>query len=213
MSNTGVAAIAAFVAVSSLALLVAAVVAGRRSRLDRRLASLADGGVDGAPRDSVAELARATLPRVGGVLVPGNEEERTRLQTRLIHAGLYGRQAMRVFLGVKLLLVAGPALAGAIAWAVGLIPLQTALLAACLLGTFGMIAPSFWLDMRKSSRQATFRRGIPDALDVLVICLEGGTSLPAAIRRLAPELRTAHPLRADELVVIDRDVQLGGAVD
>ena len=152
---------------------------------------------------------RAALPRVGSVLVPGKEEERTRLQTRLIHAGLYGRQAMGVFLGVKLLLVVGPAVAGAIAGAVGLVTFQTGLLAGCLIGTFGMIAPSFWLDMRKSSRQVTLRRAIPDALDVLVICLEGGASLPAAIRRLAGELRTAHPLLADELVIVQSEVHLG----
>ena len=49
---------------------------------------------------------------MGTVLVPNDEEERTQLQTRLIHAGLYGRQAMAVFLGVKLLLMVAPALVG-----------------------------------------------------------------------------------------------------
>ena len=207
MSDTTVMAAAAFVAVTSLALLVATVVGGRKGRLDRRLEALADR--DEEPRDSVAELARAALPKVGAVLVPGKEEERSRLRTRLIHAGLYGPQAMGVFLGVKLLLVVGPALAGAIIGATGLVPFQTGLLAGCLAGAFGMIAPSFWLDVRKSARQSTLRRAIPDALDVLVICLEGGTSLPAAIRRLAGELRTAHPLLADELVIVQREVQLG----
>ena len=42
-----------------------------------------------------------TLPRIGTALVPTDEEERTLLKTRLIHAGLYSRQAMAVFLGVK----------------------------------------------------------------------------------------------------------------
>ena len=200
-------AAAVFVAVTSLALLVAALVGGRKGRLDRRLEALA--GTDAAPRDSVAELARAALPKVGAVLVPGKEEERTRLQTRLIRAGLYGRQAMGVFLGVKLLLVVGPAVAGAIVGAVGLVPFQTGLLAGCLAGTFGMIAPSFWLDVRKSARQSNLRRAIPDALDVMVICLEGGASLPAAMRRLTSELRTAHPLLTDELVIVQREIQLG----
>ena len=43
----------------------------------------------------------------------------------------------------------------------------------------GMIGPSFWLDRRKKARQTTLRRGLPDALDVLIICLEGGLSLQA----------------------------------
>jgi tight adherence protein C len=204
MSDTGL-IVAAFVAVTSLGLLVGALVGGRKARLDRRLETL---GV-GRAGDGVVELAGAALPKVGAVLVPGKEAERTRLQTRLIHAGLYGRQAMGVFLGVKLLLVAGPALAGAICGAVGLVPLQIGLLVGCLAGTVGLIGPSFWLDMRKTARQTTFRRAIPDALDVLVICLEGGASLPSAIRRLAGELRTAHPLLAEELLIVQREVQLG----
>jgi tight adherence protein C len=127
MSDTGVTAAAVFVAATSLALLVAAVAGGRKGRLDRRLDDLADGDRTGPPRDSVAELARVALPKVGAVLVPGRKEERTRLQTRLIRAGFYGPQAMGVFLGVKLLLVAGPALAGGVVGALGLVPLQTGL--------------------------------------------------------------------------------------
>ena len=49
---------------------------------------------------------------MGQRLVPEDEEERTQLQTRLIHAGLYGRQAMVVFLGVKMLLMVAPPLVG-----------------------------------------------------------------------------------------------------
>jgi len=73
----------------------------------------------------------------------------------------------------------------------------------------GMIGPSFWLDRRKKRRQTAFRRALPDALDVLVICLEGGISLTGAIRRVAGELRTAHPLLASELNIVQREVQLG----
>ena len=52
------------------------------------------------------------LPRMGTALVPTDEDERTLLKTRLIHAGLYGRQAMAIFLGVKLLLIVCPASLG-----------------------------------------------------------------------------------------------------
>ena len=74
---------------------------------------------------------------------------------------------------------------------------------------FGLIAPSFWLDYRKSHRQTMLRRALPDALDVLVICLEGGLSLTGAFRRVAGELRTAHPLLSDELNIAQREIQLG----
>jgi tight adherence protein C len=54
-----------------------------------------------------------------------------------------------------------------------------------------------------------FRRALPDALDVIVICLEGGLSLSGALRYVAEDLGTAHPLLADELNIVQREVQLG----
>src|SRR5207244_9055136 len=62
---------------------------------------------------------------------------------------------------------------------------------------------------KKVGRQRAVRRSLPDALDVLVICLEGGLSLPAGLRRVASELKTAHPLLANELSILLREVQLG----
>src|SRR4029077_15663015 len=74
---------------------------------------------------------------------------------------------------------------------------------------FGIIGPSFWLDRKASQRQMMLRRGLPDACDLIVICMEGGLSLTGALRRVVGELRTAHPLLADELNIVQRKVQLG----
>jgi tight adherence protein C len=146
---------------------------------------------------------------MGVPLIPSNEEERTKLRTRLIQAGLYSNQAMVVFLGVKMLLMVTPAMLGLAAGLSGLIPISHGLIFGAFCGIFGMIAPSFWLDRKKAERQGIFRRSIPDALDLMVICLEGGLSLPGALRRVAGELRTAHPLLATELLIVQREIQLG----
>jgi tight adherence protein C len=50
---------------------------------------------------------------------------------------------------------------------------------------------------------------MPDALDVIVVCVEGGLSLPASFARVSAELREAHPLLADEMSILQREVQLG----
>ncbi len=145
---------------------------------------------------------------MGAPLLPKSEEERTKLQTRLVHAGLYGRQAMVAFLGVKMMLIA-PAGLLMVGSAMGFLPMATGLLIATGLGIAGLIGPSFWLDFKKSGRQSIFRRALPDALDVLVICLEGGLSFQAAVRYVTAELRTAHPELATELALVQREVQLG----
>jgi tight adherence protein C len=199
----------AFGMASSLVLLVFLLMSGRKGRLNTRLQELSARGAPVSDVDTVAQLARSALPKMGAPLLPTNEGERTKLQTRLTQAGLYSRQAMVVFLGVKMLLMVAPALLGLAAGVVGLVSVTEGLVFGALLGIFGMIGPSFWLDKRKKARQASFRRALPDALDVLVICLEGGLSLPGAVRRVAGELRTAHPLLAGELNIVIREVHLG----
>jgi tight adherence protein C len=182
---------------------------GGKTRVEARLDDLA--GRDGldADLDPMARAARSALPKLGAALLPKNEDERTRLQTRLVHAGLYSRQALAVFLGVKMLLIAGPAIVGSIVALLGLVSFQTGLIGGASVGIVGIIGPSFWLDRMKARRQLSFRRSLPDALDVLVICLEGGLSLAAALRRVSGELRDAHPTLAAELNIVQREVQLG----
>ncbi len=209
MSSSGSISLTVFLMVSSLMLLVATLLSGRRTRLDVRLQDLLGTGGPVAEQDAIEQLARSALPKLGARLVPNNEEERTLLQARLIHAGLYGRQAMVVFLGVKLLLMTLPVLLGALMGLVGLVPVTLGVLVGTVFSTVGMIGPSFWLDSRKAARQLEFRRALPDVLDVIVICLEGGLSLSGALRYVAEDLRTAHPLMADELNIAQREVQLG----
>jgi tight adherence protein C len=212
MPDTGLLPVLTFVAAGGLTLMLFLALGGRKSRLDERLRSLADPDGEGGRDDAVADVARAALPKVGAYLVPKSEDERSKLQTRLVHAGLYSREAMVLFLGVKVFLMVGPALIGGLAGLVGLVSLQAGIVFGCLLGVFGMIGPSFWLDAKKAGRQTSFRRALPDALDVLVICLEGGSSLISALRRVSGELSTAHPLLAAELNIVQREVQLGRTV-
>jgi len=202
-------AIAAFGMVSSLVLLVSLLVGGRRTRLSSRLRDLAAPGGLATDTITLGKIASTTLPKMGIPLIPTDEEERTKLQTRLIHAGLYRHEAMLVFLGVKALLMIAPAFLGMAAGLVGVVTLGEGLILVIGGCIAGLIGPSFWLDHTKRKRQSNFRRALPDALDVLVICLEGGLSLSAGLRRISTELRTAHPALAAELTIVQREIQLG----
>jgi tight adherence protein C len=189
--------------------LVSLLLSGGKSRVDVRVEELTTGGKSAPELDPVAQFARSTLPKMGMPLLPKDEKERKRLKTRLLQAGLYSRQAMVLFLGVKMLLMVGPALLGLTAGLLGLVPANYGLIFGGLLGAFGLIGPSFWLDRKKTTRQTNLRRALPDAMDVLVFCLEGGLSLNGALRRVAVELRPVHPTLAAELGIVQREVQLG----
>lgn len=198
-----------FAATVGLATLAGLALSGRGRRLSDRLDELA-GKAERAERpESVAKLARAALPKLGKVIVPDNEVERNRLSTRLVQAGLYHRQALHVFLGVKLSIMLAALVLGAGLTLTGAAPPAYTMGAALGLFIAGMIGPSFWLDRRRSKRQLKLRRALPDALDVLIICLEGGLSFQSSLKRVAEEIVSAHPLLGYELRIADREIQLG----
>jgi tight adherence protein C len=213
----------AFLMASSGVLLIYMFSASRRTRLDARLGDLGERisprgtgavavGSQNVTRPTPAHrFARTTLPNLGTALMPTDEGERTVLRTRMIAAGFYGRQSLSIFLGAKLLLIVTPAVVGLMLGLSGLVPTQYAVMGGGCFGFLGMIAPGFWLDGRKKKRQSSLRRSLPDALDLLVICLEGGLSLPASLRQVGQELRTAHPLLALELNIVQREIQLGSS--
>jgi tight adherence protein C len=116
---------------------------------------------------------------------------------------------MAMFLGAKMFLALAPVILGATCGGLGLVTLPVGIVCGCLGGVLGMIAPSFWLDHRKAERQSQIRRALPDALDMIVICLDGGMSLPAALQRVAKELRLVHPLLAEELALVQRSGEMG----
>ena len=184
------------------------IVTGRKTRLDARLDELT-GQAATVPHKAGASLAKTTITSVATIIQPSSEEGRSLLRNRLIQAGFYSPVAMQIFLGVKVLLMAGPALVGLVLGLLGFFGLRYAVLGGACFGIVGMIGPSFWLDNAKKRWSAGLRRSLPDALDLLVICLEGGLTLQSGMRRISEELRTAHPALSNELLIVQREVQLG----
>jgi len=199
----------AFALVASLTLLGGLFFSSKGQKLDARIDALSGKERVGEKAETVAQMARSALPKIGKIMVPEDEAERTKLRARLVHAGLYHRQAMHIFLGVKLALLALATATGIGLTTTKALPMGKALPISLVLFFAGMIGPSFWLDRRKKRRQTILRRGLPDALDVLIICQEGGLSLQAGLKRVADELRSAHPVLGSELKIVDREIQLG----
>lgn len=174
-------------------------------------------GLGTAPRarpagNGLSKMLMARLPDMGTPLLPTTEEQRSQLRQRLIEAGLYDRHALALMLGVKMLLMAAPLTLSVVLAATGMLSPMRAMIAGIFGLGLGMIAPGLWLDYRKNARQSSLRRGLPDALDMLVLCLEGGVSLTGAMQRMTAELNSAHPLLGAELDLVQREMMLGVSV-
>lgn len=127
--------------------------------------------------------------------------------TKLVQAGfesqtaavLYG--SIRVVFAILLPLAAFVALAGR--------PQRTVLMYVLISVIIGLLAPAAVLDRLVQIRQDRLRKAVPDALDLLVVCVEAGVSLDAAILRVARDLAVTHPDLAGEMMVINRKVNAG----
>lgn len=139
------------------------------------------------------------------------EERRQKYGERLVQAGLYKRGSMGIFVATQVALFALPTAVGIVAAALGFTTLPRGIFVGVFLGILGIVGPGLWLDAMKRNRQTTIRRSLPDALDLLVVCLEAGMSLPAAMVRITKELRSAYPMLAMELIIVHREVQLGAS--
>jgi tight adherence protein C len=137
------------------------------------------------------------------------EKRRQELRERLIHAGLYRADSPTLYYITQLLFASVPVVTGAIAYRMGLLGLNIAMLSGVIFGILGVVAPGLWLDYLKSRRQTTIRRSIPDALDVMTICVEAGLSLNGAIIRVSQGLADTYPLLATELTIVHRHIQMG----
>jgi tight adherence protein C len=163
-------------------------------------------------RNGLGQLLLAQLPNMGTPLLPTTEEQRGQLRQRLLEAGIYDRHALALLLGVKMLLMAVPlAISVLLALTEVLSPLRAVSAGIAGIGA-GMILPGLWLDYRKNKRQTSLRRGLPDCLDMLVLCVEGGVSITAAMQRVIGELHSAHPLLGSELELVQREMLLGVSV-
>ena len=192
MSNMGL-IIAAFVCFSSFVLLVAYLFSGLVGRSNETTPQPANDSAT-TKRDATLLKPKTTIEQLG---------------ERLIQAGLYRRNSKTLYYFSKIVLICVPI---AIWWAAafsGLLTYHAALLYGIMTSIAGTVLPSLWLDMQNKQRQTQLRRSLPDAVDVIVICVEAGMSLPAALARVASELKAAHPMLAAEFHITQREIQMG----
>lgn len=199
----GMLALAAFVLVWAIGGLWVDVRHPARQRLARLMST--QRAVFSATRGkTLTQLAAA-----GRWLLPRSGAELQRTTQRLGMAGIRQTQAAPIFFGIKILLaLALPLLVWPLAWPLGfdLAATVTMVLASALLG---LMLPNLWLDRRIRQRQKLLRNAFPDALDLLVICVEAGLGLTAAIERVATELRFSHPELAEELALVNMEIRAG----
>lgn len=155
-------------------------------------------------REKQTQKAARVLSDVGKLL-PSSTKDLSSGKLMLVRAGYRRPEAALALRGAKILL---PVLFGAIAYFSGLYtinPLFVWIIA--LMG--GFMLPDLWLARQVKNRQNTLRKALPDALDLLVVCIEAGLGLDQAFIRVSQELRITHPELCGELDLVNAQIRIG----
>jgi len=171
----------------------------------RRLRQLAVPGAPDAFAGTNLELVESFNPRLARLPgVPKSPKEMGRLRRRLATAGYTSATAVVVY---SLSTLVAP-LVFAFA-ALSVLGLAKGWIFALLAGAIGYLAPSLVLGRRIEKRKREIRNGLPDALDLFIICVEAGCGLDQAIVKASDELGLTHPALACELQLITTEVRAG----
>src|SRR4029079_10820176 len=164
-----------------------------------------------APAEDFSKKLARLLKPFSALAQPNKSDELSRARLNMIRAGLRGENSLEIFMGLKLFLA--PLLTIAflefnanleqpMAFPVDVV------LAVWICG-FVFLVPNFWLNGKIKERQQALERALPDAMDLLVTCVEAGLGLDAAMYRVSRELRLSSPILADELSQTFLEVQAG----
>lgn len=206
-TELAVALVAAFASVSLLTGLVAWAVLLRPSRMRRRLGSLVPVATGfGAP--APGQLTAGLDPRLArwSMLLPKSAEAMSRLERHLASGGMRSPWAPVLFRGALVVL---PVVLVLTVLAVMGAANRNAWIASVIAALVGYLVPGFVLDYQVAQRRKAIRNGLPDVLDLLIVCLEAGSSLDQSIVKASEELAIAYPALSEELRIVTTETRAG----
>ncbi|MBE2274673.1 MAG: type II secretion system F family protein [Rhodobacteraceae bacterium] len=153
------------------------------------------------------------LEKYAQYLEPQKAEELSALRLKLLRAGYPDKSAVHMYHAAKMVLGIGLMAIGLILALIKSanqdVPTQTMMLYTLLPGVAGYYLPQYWITKRAEKRQQEIISGFPDALDMMLVCVEAGQSLDQSIIRVARESRSGYPALADEFELVSNEVKAG----
>jgi tight adherence protein C len=175
------------------------------SRLRDRLKGNVEAKREPVGKKKLGSIFQSVGEVAASPLMPKTREEQYEMKRRLAKAGIYSTGAIRIMQGTKVMLSITGLFAG---YWLG-VWMENVMIGIAFGGMLGFLAPTFWLRSQTKSHLASLDRGLPDALDLLVICVEAGLTLDAAMQRVGQELALAHPKLSRELEITHLETRLG----
>lgn len=153
------------------------------------------------------------LEKFAKFLEPQQKEQLSAAKMRMLRAGYTSKNAVRMYHAMQFVLGITFLLIGLVMALVKSIDSELTTNSMILHTVFpcalGYFLPKYWVDKRLEKRQTEIIQGFPDALDLMLVCVEAGQSLDQSILRLAKETRAGYPALADEFDMVAQEVKAG----
>jgi tight adherence protein C len=153
------------------------------------------------------------LERFANFLEPQDAEAMSASRMRMMRAGYTAKNSVRMFHFAQFALGIGFLIAGVIYTILVSrnqeLTTQFKILSTVIPGAAGYYLPQYWITRRVEERKKQIIQGFPDALDMMLVCVEAGQSLDQSINRVAKESRAGYPALADEFEVVSHEVKAG----
>ena len=192
------------------------VVPGRQGALGRRLAEL-EASRDGPPEILKRRRRQFQAERLAGIIealgsrAEAGHQNLGALRLRLIQAGYPNPSAVPLYLGSRIVF---PVVLGFgslfLTFAAGWGIVVASLMTVWGIG-FGYVAPTFHVAMRRTKRMKEMQKALPDALDMLVVCVEAGLGLNQAIVRVSEEIERISRNLSEQLSLVNLEIRAGTA--
>lgn len=204
------------VGVAALVWLIMMLVNRGEGRTDKRLAEIAKAGQPGtgnakesAGADRFQELLQKAATTASKPLQPTSDDEQSELKMRMAHAGWRADNAVSVYLGIKFsfliigIVVALLTVIPAYGWT------MNGYMYSFLVAGLMFYLPGLFVNFAVKARQEQIFMGLPDALDLMVVCVESGLGLDAAMRKVCEEMGRTFPIISEEFSICNFQLQMG----
>lgn len=167
--------------------------------------SATDTSGSGRAGETVAPFLQKLSSAAAQPFLPSSREKQSTLRRSLGYAGIYAPGAIRFVTGAKVIFLA-MGLGGG--YLLGML-IDNLLLGIPVGGLVGYFVPKIWMSMRIKQNQRALTCGLPDALDLMVVCVEAGLTVDASMQRVGQELGLAHPALSRELGIAHMETRVG----
>lgn len=202
----GILTVLVYVSVAAVTLFLGLSLSDRHTRAVDRIAPRIEAVVSFIPSPSL--IWQELVSRVGSA-VPASPKGLPRLKLRLIRAGFRGQNAPVIFHGTRIISIVVFTLGSLLFGLESHLATENLLWLVCGAAGTGYILPMQYIMMRIRRRKRAIEKGLPNALDLMVVCVESGLGLDQTTIQVAKELQFAYPEICEEFTVMNLEMRAG----